>query len=122
MNNPISPSKRSLLWDIPALELAVFVVAGLGCWLLGYRTWTDVGMALMIAGSAVILVGVVGFLLASGPVAVNCAKGQGRSSPLRQQMCSIATYMSGWSFVLLLGLSGLLALGLGFLIAKIAEL
>lgn len=125
MNNPISPSKHNLLWSIPAAELVVFVLSGLALLILGAWSWTNFGMALMITGSATIVVGVLGFLLASGPVAVDCSETKTRrrsASPLQRGACFIATYMSGWGFVLLLGLAGLIALGAGFLIAKLAEL
>jgi len=125
MDNPISPTKHSLVWSIPAVELLVFVLVGLALWLLGLWSWTNYGIALMVAGSAVIVIGLLGFLLASGPVAVNCGevKAQGNSAGgLQRGMCFIATYMSGWGFVLVLGLSGLVILGAGFLIAKLAEL
>lgn len=125
MNNPISPTKHRLVWSIPAVELLVFVLCGLALWLLGLWSWTNYGIALMIAGSVVIVIGLLGFLLASGPVAVNCGEVKthgGSASGLQRGMCFIATYMSGWGFVLLLGMAGLIALGAGFLIAKLAEL
>lgn len=121
MDNPISPSKRSVKWDIPIAEVIIFVVAGIVCWILGYRSWSAFGIALMIAGSGVILAGIVSFVLGSGPVAREYRLASippGMKGPDHY----VATITSGWSCALLYCLSGLISLGLGFLITKLAML
>ena len=121
MDNPISPTKRSLLWDIPVAVMIIFVVSGLACLILGYRSWSAFGIGLMIAGSGVILAGIVSFVLGSGPTVQEyrlASLPPGARGPNRFVM----TVTSGWSCALLFSLSGLVSLGLGFLITKLAEL
>ena len=125
MNNPISPSKHNLLWAVPMTDLVVFALVGLVCWVIGYRSWISFGIALMVAGSALIVIGVLEFIFApgSGPsrygslLAQYIAPGSpGKGSRL------LTTYNTGWSFTLLMALAGLIALGGGMLIMKLAEL
>ena len=125
MNNPISPSKRGMFWVVSLTDLVIFALAGLVCWIIGYRSWIAFGIALMIAGSGLILIGVLEFVLAPGSSSSRygslLAQSQAPGGP-GQPNKLLTTYSSGWSFALLMGLAGLIALGGGMLIMKLAEL
>ena len=125
MNNPISPSKRSLFWAVPLTDLVVFALAGLVCWVIGYRSWISFGIALMIAGSGLIIVGVLEFMFAPGSTALRYGSLLAQSTApgsAGKENRLLTTYSSGWSFTLLMGVAGLIALGGGMLIMKLAEL
>jgi uncharacterized membrane protein YfcA len=119
-------SISSVLWHLARtvllIDLGVFMITALICWLAGWHTVTQYGNGLMIGGLALLLLGgVTGF--GGNQIAHNPTYRYIQSvMPNRLDERSRQTwidYLDSMRFLIFMGLAGLVSIGTGWLLTEL---
>jgi hypothetical protein len=116
------PAFLRLLGGAALIDVGIFGLAGLFCWLIGWRTWFQYGRAVVIGG---LLCAGIGAITLRGGLAgrnpdVLYIDSMGQSSPYARTKRLIQDAVASRRFTVLLVLAGLVAAVVGFAIVRAA--
>ena len=105
-----------LFRNILLVDVGIFVIVGLLCWLLGWRTWWHYGRTLVIAGALCTGIGmmsVIGGTTGSADPNLQYLESIGQSLPYETTKLRVLDAYGRFQFTIVTGLAGLTAVLLG---------
>jgi len=109
-----------LLRNVVLIDLGIFGIVGLFCWLIGWRTWFQYGRTLVIAGALCALFGVLtmqGAMRSRHPDYFYVDSMGMPSAYERTKQLVLDSYAS-YRFMVLMGLAGVIVVLVGFVITN----
>ena len=98
------------------VDVGIFVIVGLLCWLLGWRTWWHYGRTLVIGGAlctAIGMMSMMGGTRGSADPNMQYLESIGQSSPYETTKLRVLDAYSRFRLTIVTGLAGLIAVLVG---------